>query len=152
ERRPRLAAVGGAGRGGAGVPGPAIIATDDQAVILVAEGDRKDAGGLGAGRDRRFAHLPGLAPVPGTKDPRRPGPPRREPDVLRAAGDEAAAAGREGPLAGQGRRQGLGRERLPAGAAVRGDDQLKLPLDRVAEGDAVLLVPEGDGVEEGRGV
>src|SRR5262249_53417488 len=40
----------------------------------------------------------------------------------------------------------------PTDAAVRGDDQLELPLDGVAEGDAVLLVPEGDGVEEGRGV
>src|SRR5262249_31173008 len=96
--------------------------------------------------------LPSLAPVLGTKDPRRLGPAGREPDVLLAAGDEAGAAGGEGSLARQGRRQSLCRERLPAGAAVRGDNQLELPLYGVAEGDAVLLVPEGDGVEEGRGV
>src|SRR5439155_23940693 len=142
---------GGGRRGRPDGVGLAVVAADDQAVIPVAERDREDAGGRGAGRDRRLAHLPAPAPVGGTKDPRRLGPARREPGVRFAAGDEAGAAGREGPLAGKGRRQGLGGERFPAGPAVLRGDQLKPAVDRVAEGDAVLLVPEGEGVEKGRG-
>jgi hypothetical protein len=34
-------------------------------------------------------------------------------------------------------------------SAVGGNDQLKLPFDRVAEGNAVLLVPESKGIKKG---
>src|ERR1022692_1541660 len=64
--------------------------------------------------------------------------------------DKASAAGREGAFTGQGWREGLGRQRFPVGAAVGSDDQLKQPFDRVAESNAVLLVPEGDGIKKGR--
>src|SRR5262249_49911796 len=68
-----------------------------------------------------------------------------------AAGDQARAAGGEGPFTGQGRRQGLGRERLPTGPAVVGGDHLEPAVDGGAEGGAVVLVPEGDGVEGASG-
>ena len=100
--------------------------------------------------DRRFADRPVLASIAGMKDPRRFGSARGEPDVVLAVGDEAGAAGGEGPLVRQGRRQVLRRKRFPVRSAVGGDDQLKSPFDGVAEGDAVLFVPEGDGIEEGR--
>ena len=47
------------------------------------------------------------------------------------------------PSAGQGRRQVLFRQRLPVRSAVVRDDELEPAFDRVAEGDAVPLVPEG---------
>src|SRR5262249_47242433 len=69
-----------------------------------------------------------------------------------AMGYKAGAAGREGAFAGQRRRKILCRKRLPVASAVYRDNQLKHALHRVAEGDAVLLVPERDGIKEGRGI
>src|SRR2546421_12740071 len=86
------------------------------------------------------------------KAPRRFSAARREPDITFAVGDEAGAAGREGPLTGQGRRERLCRKRFPIGSAVCSDDHLKQAFYRVAESNAVLLVPEGDSVEKGRRV
>src|SRR5262249_4525547 len=40
----------------------------------------------------------------------------------------------------------------PTGASVRGDQQLEPPPDGVAQGDAVFLIPEGDGVKKSSGV
>src|SRR4051812_34635453 len=152
KERPGLAAVGGSSHGGTAVIGFAIIATDNHAEILIVEGNRENSGGCGASHDRRFAYLPVLTSILGMKNPRRFGSARRKPDVTFAVGDEAGAAGREGPLTGQGRREGLCRKRFPIGSAICCDNQLKQPLDRVAEGHAVLLVPEGDGVKKGRRV
>src|SRR5262249_10065500 len=69
-----------------------------------------------------------------------------------AAGDEARAAGGEGPLTRQGGRQDLRRKRFPVGSAVCSDNQLKQPFYGVAKGDAVLLVPEGHGIKKSRRV
>src|SRR5262245_45547757 len=77
----RLAAVGGARRGGTGVGRLAIVAADDHAMTAIAKGDREDAGGFDAGPDRRIADLPVLTAILGTKDARDFGAARREPDV-----------------------------------------------------------------------
>lgn len=112
----------------------------------------KNPSGLGTRHDRRFAHLPGLASIVGTKDACRFGSAGCEPNVLLAMGDEAGAAGREGALAGQSGREPLGRQRVPMGAAIVGHDHLKPTLERVTEGNVVLLVPQGNGVVKGCGV
>ena len=70
---------------------------------------------------------------------------RAEPDVVLAVRDEASAAGGEGSLVGQGHWQVLLRKPFPVLATVLGDDQEKSALDRVAEGNAVFVVPEGEG-------
>src|SRR6202035_1878729 len=71
ETRPRFAAVGSGRRGSTDVVGFAIVAADDHAVTLVAEGNRENTGGFAAGNDRRFAYLPVLTSILGMKDPRR---------------------------------------------------------------------------------
>src|SRR5579862_7513305 len=86
------------------------------------------------------------------EDPRRLGSACREPDVTVAVGDEAGTAGREGSLAWEGRRKVLCRKRFPVGSTVCGDNQLKRPFDRVAQGHAIVLVPEGHGIKKSRGV
>src|ERR1700730_2204700 len=83
------------------------------------------------------------------KDPRRLGASRAEPDVVLAVRDEAGAAGGEGALVRQSRRQVFRRKPFPIRSAVISDDQLKLPLYGVAESHAVLVVPEGDGIKKG---
>ena len=89
--------------------------------------------------------------VGGTEHPRRLGPAGHEPGVPVAAGDQAGAAGRERPLVGEdARRQVFFRERLPGLPAVVRGHQLEPPLNRVAQGEAGLLVPECEGVEERR--
>src|SRR5437764_171291 len=65
EWMPRFAAVGRDRRGGTGLLGLAIVAPDDHAVLRIAEGDRENARGFNTRQDRRFAHLPGLAPILG---------------------------------------------------------------------------------------
>src|SRR5580698_8294674 len=85
------------------------------------------------------------------KDSRRFGAARAEPDVILAVCDEAAAAGSERSLVGQGRGEALLRKLFPTGAAISGDDQLKLTLDGVAQGNTVFVVPEGDGIIESIG-
>src|SRR5690349_5009504 len=97
-------------------------------MLLVAERNRENTGGFGARSDRRLADLPILASVLGMKESRLLGPARREPDVPFAVGDEARAAGGEGPLPRQGGRKNLRRQRLPIGPAVCGNNQLKHPL------------------------
>src|SRR5262249_20710819 len=93
QRCPGLAAVGGDRRVYTKVLGLAVVPAHDHAVPLVGECDRENPGGLGAGDDRRIAHLPVFAPVPGMNPPGRLGPAGREPDVPVAVGDEAGAAG-----------------------------------------------------------
>src|SRR3984893_7505896 len=83
------------------------------------------------------------------KAPRRLGASRAEPDVVLAVRDEAGAAGSEGALVRQSRRQVYRRKPLPIRSAVIGDDQLKLPLYGVAESNAVLVVPERNGIKKG---
>src|SRR5260370_11244555 len=118
EGIPSFAAVGRDRRGCADLIGFAIVATDDHAVMLIAECNRENASGFDTSNDRRFANLPVSASILGMKDPRRFGSPRREPDVTFAVGDETGAAGREGPLTGQGRREDLCRNPFPIGSTV----------------------------------
>src|ERR1019366_928942 len=152
EERPSFAAVGGGCRCCNDVVGFAIIAAGDHAVMLIAEGNRENTRGFGPSNDRRFAYLPVLTSILGMKDPRGFGRARREPDVVLVTGDQAGAAGREGPFTRQGWWEGLCRKRFPIGSAVFGYNQLKHPFDRIAEGNAVLLVPERDSIEKGCGV
>src|SRR5581483_11404424 len=116
-------------------------AADDHAVIGIAKGNRENAGRGGASKDGRLAHRPVAASILGMEDSRRFSSSRTEPKVLRAVRDEAGAAGREGALVRQSRRQVGPRKPLPMRAAVLGDDQGKFSLDRVAESHAVLVVP-----------
>jgi hypothetical protein len=151
EQIPSLAAVGRDGRGCTAVMGFAIIAADDDAVMRIAEGNRENASGFEPSHDRRFANLPILTPVLGMKYARRFCSARRKPDVGFAVSNQAGAAGSEGALAGQSRRQNLCRQRFPIVSTVDGDNQLKQPFFRVAEADAVLLVPEGEGIKKAAG-
>src|SRR5262249_28302964 len=109
-------------------------------------------GRLGPGEQWYLAHLPGPTPVVRVEHPRRPGPAGAEPDVVLAAGDQAGAAGCEGALLRQGGGSAPLRQQGPRRAAVVGDDQVEPPAHGVAEGETVLLVPEGDGVEERPGL
>src|SRR5438105_1992031 len=86
------------------------------------------------------------------KNPGRFGTSGGEPDVIGAVGDETSAAGSEGPLVRQGGRQVRLRKPLPIHAAVSGDEQLELPLDRITERNAALFVPEGQGIIKCLGV
>src|SRR5207244_690189 len=101
----------------------AVVAADDHAVVAIPEGDREHAGRLDPGEKWRLADTPGLPPVARAEHARRLGPAGAEPDVVLAAGDEAGAAGREGPLLRQGRGPTLLRQRGPLRAAVAGDEQ-----------------------------
>src|SRR5579883_742245 len=82
------------------------------------------------------------------KDPRRFGSSRAEPNIILAVRDETGAAGRESAFVGQGRRQVGPGKRSPIRAAILGDYQLKLSLDGIAQGNAVLVVPEGKRIKE----
>ena len=65
------------------------------------------------------------------------------------ARDQAGATGGKRPLVWQGRWQILRRHPFPGCSPVVRDDQLKMSLHGVAEGNPVFLVPERDGIEEG---
>src|SRR5205823_6615588 len=113
DESPCLAAVAGDGRGRAGVVGFAIVAADDYAMIPIAKSDRKNASRLGAGKNRRLASRPVAAAIVRMKDSRRFRSSRAEPNVVLAVRDEAGAAGSEGALVRQSRRQAYPREPLP---------------------------------------
>src|SRR5262245_49963132 len=83
------------------------------------------------------------------KYPRRFGSSRAEPDIVLAIGDEAGAASSKGTLVRQGRRQVFRRKPFPIHSAVIGDNQLKLPVCRVAQGQAIPFIPKGNGIKEG---
>src|SRR5262249_5312222 len=148
EESPGFAAVGGDSRGRIGVIGFAIVAADDHALIPIAKGDRKNASRGGAGNNRGLANRPVFASILGMQDPRRFGSTRAEPDVVLAMRDQAGAAGSEGALVRQSRRQVLRRKPLPIRSTVIGEDQLKLSLYGVPQSDAVLVVPEGHGIKK----
>jgi len=65
---PSLAAVGGEGEVGTVSVGMLVVASGDHAMGWVAEGDGKDAGGVGTVEDGSIGDLPGLTPVGGVED------------------------------------------------------------------------------------
>src|SRR6266481_6892744 len=84
------------------------------------------------------------------KHPRRRAS-RSEPDHMHARGGNAGPAGGKSAFIRQSRRHDSRMERVP-GLAIRGDDQGKSAIHRIANRDAVLLVPKGKAVVEGFGV
>ena len=107
----------------------------------------------GAGDDRRRAHVPALAPILRNEKPE----PFLAPPVANQTSFSPCVT-RHVPLAAKCLRRARPEEgcrlrnRHPAAAAVRRADQLKASFDRIAQGDTVLLIPKGHGIEEGRGI
>src|SRR4029079_18068540 len=96
----------------------------------------------------RLADGPRSAAIGRMEHPRRLGPARRKPDVLRAVRHDATAAGGEASFSRQSSRQALVRKRSPVRASIIGHEQLEVTVYRIAQYDAGLLVPKCQGVEK----
>ena len=118
-------------------------------MIGIPKGQREDARTAVSGPNRRRVDRPAPTPVGAAEDAAAA---RAEPGISVAVNHQARAAGGERALAGQGGRHSVGGGPVPGLAAVVGRQNDETSADRVAQGEAVVGVPECQGVEEALGV
>ena len=113
----------------------------------IGEGEGEDAGGGAIVANRREWRRSRCAPRSvGWKTRAAPGASGGEPDIALSEQGEAAIAGGEGSLVGQARLAELRRCQVaPPSSVVK---YFGAAFQRIAHHDAVLRIPEGDGVEE----
>src|SRR5438045_6063469 len=89
-----------------------------------------------------------MAAVSRAQDPRSRSRTQADPGVLSAIHGDIGATGGEGAFVNQGHRQFVWSQARPLSPAIRGSQNIELAIDRIADQDAMIGVPETHRVQK----
>ena len=124
-----------------------VVATHGEAVLRVRERDAEEAR-TRARRDARRRHVPCATAVGGAKHARLGSAARCDPCIGCSLDCELRVARGERRFTRQHRWYPLRGDPPPGHATIDRREDLEAPVHRIAEGEAVLRIPEGDPVQK----